>query len=144
VREALPQLMLLPVEKAVRRLVELTIASHRVETELHRVFFEQLPRVGDFTKVEASLNEGMIMAEAYLRAHTSEVGPQNHALSAFLLVHTVETLTHVAVVSRPDLLVSPEFLEQLTALVAGYLQRGSDLKPTARGGERKRLKAHDG
>ena len=121
-REELPQLSLLPVERAVPRFVELMIASHRVQPALHRVFVEQLPRVGEFEKVETSLNEGLALTEAYLRAHACDVRPQNHALSAFLLVYTVEALTHAAVLSRPDFLATPEFVSEISALILGYLQ----------------------
>lgn len=130
IREEVPRLSLLPVEQAVPRFVELMIESHRVDPELHRVFVEQLPRVGQFAKVETNLNEGLVLAEAYLRAHASELRPQDHALSAFLLVYTVEALTHVAVLSRPDWLAKPEFVSEISALVLGYLQpRGAGASP---------------
>jgi AcrR family transcriptional regulator len=122
VREEMPHLSLMPVEDAVPRFVELMIASHRVDPDLHRVFVEQLPRIGDFVKIEASLNEGLVLAEAYLRAHATDIQPQNHALSAFLLVHSVESLTHAAVLSKPELLDTPEFARELSALILGYLQ----------------------
>ncbi|HKP61420.1 MAG TPA: TetR/AcrR family transcriptional regulator [Polyangiales bacterium] len=123
IREELPRLSLLPVEQAVPRFVELMIASHRVDPELHRVFVEQLPRVGDFAKIDTSLNEGMQLAEAYFRAHAKELRPQNHALSAFMLVHSVEALTHAAVLSRPEWLAAPEFVSEISVLVLGYLRR---------------------
>jgi AcrR family transcriptional regulator len=121
-REELPHLSLLPVEQAIPRFVELMIASHRVDPALHRVFFEQLPRVGDYAKIETSLNEGLMLAEAYLRAHAADVQPQNHALSAFMLVHSIEALTHAAVLSRPDWLATPEFVAEISALILGYLR----------------------
>jgi AcrR family transcriptional regulator len=122
VREAMPHLSLLPVENAVPRFVELMIASHRIEPELHRVFVEQLPRTGDFAMIEASLNEGLVLAEAYLRAHAADIKPQNHALSAFMLVHSVESVTHAAVSKKSELLDTPEFVRELSALILGYLQ----------------------
>ena len=122
IREELPRLSLLPVEQAVPRFIELMIESHRIDPELHRVFVEQLPRVGSFANVETSLNEGLVLAEAYLRAHAAEVRPQNHALSAFMFVYTVEALTHAAVLSRPNWLATPEFVSEISALILGYLQ----------------------
>jgi AcrR family transcriptional regulator len=130
IREELPQLSLLPVERAVPRFVELMIESHRVDPDLHRVFVEQLPRVGDFAKVETSLNEGLALAEAYFRAHSAELRPQNHALSAFLLVYSVEALTHAAVLSRPEWLATPEFVSEISALVLGYLQPPAAASPS--------------
>lgn len=122
VRSAIPNLSLMPVPEAVRRFVELMVASHRVEPELHRVFVEQLPRVGGYEQVEASVNEGLLLTEAYLQAHAHEIGPQDHKLTAFILVHTVEALTHSAVLSRPELLRTDAFVTEITELVVGYLQ----------------------
>ena len=114
-------LFALPVERATRRFVELMFESHCVEPELHRVFAEQLPRVGDFSKFEASFDEGIALVQAYLEAHRNEVVPQNHALSAFILVTTVETLTHRAVISRERRRNTAELIEEITRLVNGYL-----------------------
>lgn len=122
VRRELPQLSRLPLEQAIPHFVELMIDAHKADPALHRVFVEQLPRVGDFALLEASLQEGLALTEAYLRAHASEIGPQNHALTAFMLVHTVESLTHSAVVSRPELLATPEFVSELSAWILGYLR----------------------
>lgn len=121
-RSALPELSLLSLSEAVPRFVELMIASHRVEPELHRVFYEQLPRVGDFAQIEASLQESQQLTEAYLRARAHEITPQDHALSAFILVHTIETLTHAAVLTRPELLRTEAFANELSELVLRYLQ----------------------
>lgn len=122
VRQAIPSLSLLPVPEAVRRFVELMVASHRVEPELHRVFFEQLPRDGGFEQMEASVTEGLVLAEAFLKAHAREIVPQDHKLTAFIIVHTVESLTHSAVLTQPELLSTDAFVTELTELVVGYLQ----------------------
>jgi AcrR family transcriptional regulator len=123
-RSALPELSLLSLAEAVPRFVELMIASHRVEPELHRVFYEQLPRVGDFASMEASVRESQQLTEAYLRARAHEITPQDHAMSAFILVHTIETLTHAAVLSRPEMLKTDAFANELSELVLRYLQPG--------------------
>jgi AcrR family transcriptional regulator len=122
-RREVPTLSQLPIEQAVPRFVQLMIASHQVDPELHRVFVEQLPRVGDFAKIEASSNEGLAMTRAYLAAHASELASSDHDLSAFMVVHTVEALTHAAVLMRHDLLQRPEFVAELSRLILGYLKR---------------------
>ena len=121
-RLELPALIALPLEQAIPRFVELMIDAHKADPELHRVFVEQLPRIGDFALLEATLQEGLALTEAYLRAHAAEIAPQNHALTAFMLVHTVESLTHMAVLTRPELLATPEFVAELSAWILGYLR----------------------
>jgi AcrR family transcriptional regulator len=121
-RQAVPELSLTPVPAAVRRFVELMVASHRVEPELHRVFYEQLPRIAGFEQLQASLNEGLQLAEALLRVRAEEIVPQDHKLTAFIVVHTIESLTHSAVLTRPELLRTDSFVDELTDLILGYLQ----------------------
>jgi AcrR family transcriptional regulator len=122
VRREVPALSSLPLEQAVPRFVELMIASHQVDPELHRVFVEQLPRVGDFAKVEASLSEGLTMTRAYLTAHANELTSTDHDLTAFIVVHSIEALTHAAVLSRPDQLTRPNFITELSTLILNYLK----------------------
>lgn len=121
-RAEAPRILALPLEAAVRRFVELMIASHRVEPELHRVFVEQLPRIGDFAQIEANLKEGCALVEAFLRGHAAEVAPRDHGLAAFIVVHSVESLTHAAVLSRPQLMDAPEFIDEICAMVGSYLR----------------------
>ena len=127
-RAAIPSLALMPIPQAVRRFVELMVASHQVEPELHRVFVEQLPRIGGFEQIGASVAEGMALAEALLKARAAEIVPQDHQLTAFILVHTIETLTHSAVLTNPALLRTEAFVTELTRLLVGYLQP-DELRP---------------
>ena len=107
------------------RFVQLMIESHRVEPELHRVFVEQLPRVGDFAKIEAAVEESMVLARAYLEAHKHEIAPKDLEIAAFITVNTIEALTHAAVLSRPDLLQGTQLRDQVSGMVIGYLKGGA-------------------
>jgi AcrR family transcriptional regulator len=123
-RRELPALSLLPIEQAVPRFVELMIATHQIEPELHRVFVEQLPRIGDFVKIDSGSAEAQRLARAYLAAHAAELTPDDHELTAFMLVHSVEAMTHAAVSTRPDLLKQPYFVSEIAAMIIAYLKRG--------------------
>jgi len=127
-RKEVPQIYALPVARATERMIQLMFEAHQIEPDLHRVFYEQLPRVGDFVKLEASLEESTALVQAYLEAHADEVVPKNHALSAFILVSTVETLTHRAVISRPVKHRAPEVIAEIIRLVHGYLLPPSALQ----------------
>ena len=50
VRGALAEVASQPIEKAVRRLVEVAIEAHRIDPKLHRVLAEQIPRTGRLEK----------------------------------------------------------------------------------------------
>jgi AcrR family transcriptional regulator len=122
-RRELPALSLLRVEQAVPRFVELMIASHQIDPTLHRVFVEQLPRIGDFVQIDLGVTETQRLVTAYLTAHAAELTPDDHELSAFMLVHSIEAMTRAAVLSNPELLQRPHFVPEITALVIAYLKR---------------------
>lgn len=120
-RQEAARVAALPVERAARRFIELMFELHRVDPELHRVFAEQLPRVGDFAKIESVMDEHVALMQAYLEAHAQEITPQNHPLTAFVLVSTVEALTHRAVILRPQTHSDAEVVEEICQLVIRYL-----------------------
>ncbi len=112
--------------RVMRCWVESMIDAHRDSPQLHRVFVEELPRKGSFVaKSQARIALGIAMMRAYLAEHAAEIAPQNHDLSAFMLVHTVDALTHAAVVSRPELLDGSELAAEITMLVLSYLEHGA-------------------
>ncbi|WP_437685894.1 TetR/AcrR family transcriptional regulator [Sorangium sp. So ce176] len=69
VRLALADVIDQPVEASVRRLVAVMVDAHRVDPRLHRVLFEQLPRVGRLANVEALHHESYALVRGYLDVH---------------------------------------------------------------------------
>jgi AcrR family transcriptional regulator len=124
-RAALPALLPLPVELAVPRFVELMLDMHKVDPALHRVFEEQVPRVGGLKRIEASVLEGMAMARIYLSHHSAEIVPKDIELAAFIMVNTLEALTHAAVISRPELMEHPALAQEISACIVRYLKGGA-------------------
>jgi AcrR family transcriptional regulator len=120
-RSEVPRLLAAPVVEAVPQFVRVMLESHRVDPELHRVFAEQLPRVGAFDRVAAVEKEAYDLVRTYLEVHRAEIAPENVDVAAFVVVTTVESLTHAAVLSRPDLLQSRELQGEITACVLRYL-----------------------
>jgi hypothetical protein len=116
-----PTLMTLPLEPAIRRFVELMIEAHRVDPALHRVFVEQMPRIGDLSRIESVQERGIALARAYLTLHADEIRPCDLDLAAFMVVVTIEAVTHGAVLSKPELLARPELIDEATTLVVKYL-----------------------
>ncbi|HMH69542.1 MAG TPA: TetR/AcrR family transcriptional regulator, partial [Pinirhizobacter sp.] len=53
VRGELAEVLALPVEKGVRRIVALAVKAHRVDPKLHLVLAEQIPRVGKLEELGA-------------------------------------------------------------------------------------------
>jgi AcrR family transcriptional regulator len=115
------RLFALPVEQALPAFVHIMIEMHRADPALHRVFAEQLP-LGSFPRLESSLQEGLVLTRAYLEAHRDELIVQDLDAAAFIVVHTVDTLTHAAVILRPEMLATPSLENELCACLVRYLR----------------------
>src|SRR6516164_4953203 len=103
-RAALLKVAARPIEVAVRELVTAAIDAHRVDPKLHRVLAEEVPRTGRLENIDAVERNACAFVRGYLEAHRSEIGAHDLDLAAFVLVTTIEALTHSAVLHRPDIL----------------------------------------
>jgi AcrR family transcriptional regulator len=125
VRRALAEAAALPMERAVRRLVAAAIEAHAVDPELHRVLAEQLPRMGRLDSVEAFNREAHAMFKGYLESRRAEIRAVDLELAAFLCVTSIEALTHMAVLHRPDMVAGDaraKIIDEATRLVVRYLR----------------------
>lgn len=109
------------LEDAVYALIEAAVRAHAVDPELHRAFVEQVPQVGDLgavQEVETRIEEGL---RGYLESREEDLAPQDTRLAAFLIFRAVESATHAAVLNRPAYLEGDQLINELTALIVGYL-----------------------
>jgi len=61
------------------------------------------------------------MAIAYLQRHRAALVVSDLPRAAFVLLGSIEAVTHNAVLTRPDLLAGDALVDDLTRLVLGYL-----------------------
>ena len=114
-----------PIETGMHELVAAAIDAHRVDPKLHRVLTEEVPRTGRLENIEAVERYARGIFRDYLEVHRSEIDVADLDLAAFILVTTVEALTHSAVLRRPDILDDEnagEFINEVTRLVLRYLR----------------------
>ena len=125
VRGELAEAIAQPVEKAVRKLVAVSVKAHRVDPVLHRVLAEQIPRVGKLEKLETFNRENYTLFRTYLESHHDELCVDDLELASFVCVTSIEALTHNAVLHYSKVL-SEEAMEALVdegaRLVTGYLK----------------------
>lgn len=122
VKSSFTRLFSLPMRQAARELVTLMIEVHRVDPKLHRVLVEQAPRVGDMTQIEQLDERSIELVRMYLEAHRDEIGVSDLDLAAFNVVICAESLTHIAVLRRPELMSDPRFVDEVTAVIVRYLE----------------------
>jgi AcrR family transcriptional regulator len=125
-REALKEVASLDLATAIAKLVRAAVDAHRVDPALHRVFDEQVPRMGQLAKIGALQGETFQLVRSYLEKRRNEISVRDLDSMTSILVTTVEALTHQFVIHRPG---APErdrdrFIDEVTRLVVGYLQPG--------------------
>jgi AcrR family transcriptional regulator len=109
-----------PIAEGARHFVRGMIAAHALDPLLHRALVQQLLHLGfDHFRESQEHVRGLIAAWLAVRSHEVKVG--NPEVASFVLVATVEGVIHTAVFERPDLLGTPAFEDELTAIVLRYL-----------------------
>ncbi len=92
----------LSVTTAVERVVKVMIEAHAVDPALHKVLQEEVPRsgrLGRLDQLDATVTQ---LVRGFLASRRREIVPVDLDLAAFVVVTTIEALTHAAVVSHPE------------------------------------------
>lgn len=123
-RDALKEVATLDLATAIAKLVRAAVDAHLVDPALHRVFDEQVPRMGQLAKIEALEGETFLLVRSYLEQRRGEISVRDLDSATSILVTTVEALTHQFVIRRPDAPARERdrFIDEVTRLVLGYLQ----------------------
>lgn len=109
------------LEVAIRGLISASVEAHAVRPELHKVFVEQMTRAGDLgTIAEVGKRIERELLD-FLQLHRQEVEREDLGLAAFLILYSVESAIHAAVIERPEYVKDGRLVDELTRLVLGYL-----------------------
>jgi AcrR family transcriptional regulator len=108
-----------PIPLAVRPFVQEMIWLHAEDPALHQVIYANAPLLGD--KVRDLGAEAAMRVTAWLSLHRRETRPKNLNTAGFVLARAVEAITHVAVRERPEDLEGGDLVDEIVALVLGYL-----------------------
>jgi AcrR family transcriptional regulator len=123
-RAALKEAASQDLATTMRALVRATVDAHLVDPALHRIFAEQVPRMGQLAKIEALQRETYLLIRAYLEGRRDEISVTDLDSATSICVTTVEALTHEFVINKPDALNGDQdrFIAEVTRLILGYLQ----------------------
>ena len=124
VRTTLTEVMDMPIEKAVRRLVTVAIEAHRINPELHRVLAEQIPRAGKLD-VEAFNREVHSLVRAYFDSHRKEMRKIDLDVATFICVSSIEAVAHNTVLNQAEMLSDKmvrTLVDETTRMVVGFLR----------------------
>lgn len=109
-----------PVPDVIRDFVHGMIAAHAIDPALHRAITEQILHLG-FDIIDDVQDKARALVQAWLSINQDDILPTDLEQASFLLVTTVESVVHAALLSHPERLQQPEFEAELVALVTRYL-----------------------
>lgn len=109
------------LEEGVPIIVKVALDIPRVETKLHKALLEQVPRLGAFDALEQLNRRLADLLAVWLARHEDELGVDDPALAAHVVVQVLSGLTDNALMYRPELISSARFQRHLERLVFNYL-----------------------
>jgi AcrR family transcriptional regulator len=109
------------LDEAIRPLVKALLRAHAVAPALHRVFIEQVPRINGLERVQQVDRMLVEVMSAELAKRPEKLRPRDLEMAVFILVHSVQAVTHAAILERPDALSDDALADEITALVLRYL-----------------------
>ena len=126
VRDAVKSVAACDLPTAMRELVGAAVDAHLIDPALHRIFAEQVPRMGQLAKIETLQQEAFQLMRSYLEGHRHEISVRDLDSATSICVTTVEALTHEFVINKPDALDGDRdrFVDEVTRLIVGYLRPG--------------------
>ena len=108
------------LDDVVHDIVAAMIEAHAVDPQLHHVLTEQVPREIRTCRIE---DDGATFVRGLLEVHRSKVREDlDLDVATFLLIHTVEGVTHAAVLDNPAMLQEPRFTRELARMITSYLR----------------------
>jgi AcrR family transcriptional regulator len=112
-----------PIPVATRALVKLMLKAHAQDPKLHKIFTEQVPRIGRMNRLHEVERQIGDRLRVFVEAHMDELRIKNVDLGIFIVVSVVEALTHMTVVDQPGRFDEEELVDEITSLVVRYVMR---------------------
>jgi len=119
--ERLVELAHAPVRDAIRGVIERTLDAFSVDPHLMKVIVEQVPRTGLLARSRDFEGQLAAMLQGYLEFHRAELKIDNLDLAVKILVHAVDAVMTAMVVESPALEARAALVDELTALIIGYV-----------------------
>jgi AcrR family transcriptional regulator len=108
----------------VQALVRATLRAHAENPKLRQAIIEELPRIGRPARIAELKQEILTSVATLLAAHRRTIKVKDLAMAAFVIVHTVEHLSHVAQATGHDARGLVKLEHELNDLILAYLLGG--------------------
>jgi len=103
-------------------MVRASLAAHRVQPELHRVLEREFPFF-DAPKDESPANAQIFQrVRRLLEDHCHQIAPPSRDLATWIVLQTMESLVHSAVIDAPQRFTADAMDREIVAVLMGYLE----------------------
>ena len=109
---------------SIAGLVRALVAAHMVEPGLQRILERELPFFDDARDPAGPGALAVARVEALLARHRDVLAVDDRALAAWIVLRTLESLVHAAVLEPSRAIALPDLERGITDLVSGYLLAG--------------------
>ena len=110
--------------QCIATIVDVTLVSHHLTPDLHRIVHDLAPRLGFAEQTECVSRSAVASIEAMLREHADEIASAVDIATAAAVIETIlEALAHRRVLGHPARLEGETLAKEATQLITNYLQR---------------------
>ncbi|AKU24865.1 hypothetical protein ACZ75_12525 [Massilia sp. NR 4-1] len=106
-------------------MVRALLEAHRVEPELHKVLEKEFPFFDAPHDTSPADHSFFRRVRELLETHADEIAPRNRDLATWIVLRTLETLVHAAVIDAPAHFSTEEIEQNIVDVLAGYLMPGA-------------------
>jgi len=110
-----------PLPELARHLVRGMLRAHAVHPRLHQVLMDQMPRVGRQERARDLDVRASQLVRGILEARRAEIRRVDLELATFVIIASVEAVTHESAIDHPEYLTDPRIEDELVELVLRYL-----------------------
>jgi AcrR family transcriptional regulator len=122
-QDGLVDLAFLPMPEACRGIVKRALAAFAVDPALRAVIVEEVPDLVGLTRSREFDETLALMLRGYFVFHAAKIRPTNVELAVKIVATAAEAAMTRVIVDHPELVDSDELVDEMTALVLGYVAR---------------------
>lgn len=113
------------LEDCIRAIVDVTLVSHHLTPDLHRMVITLAPRLGVAARTEMVSQRAAQLIESMLRQHAREIAPDIDLPTAAVVIETLlEGLAHKATLAHAAPAHQEVLAAEATRLITRYLAAG--------------------
>ncbi len=106
-------------------MVRALLEAHRVEPELHKVLEKEFPFFDAPHENSPADHSFFRRVRELLEVHADEIAPPDRDLATWIVLRTLETLVHAAVIEAPSRFSTADIERNIVDVLAGYLMPGA-------------------